>query len=358
MRCVQQWLFGAGVLLLLSQVHAQPEQMHKAHGALVHAVAVSPDGKYLASGGFDHLIKLWEILPDGTLKEVKTFSGHTGPVYALAFHPKAPLLISVSQDKTGRIWNLADGKTLAELKGHADLVDAVAISPDGQWIATGSADKGVRLWKAADGKEVKNLGAHGGTVYAVAFSPDGKYLASASADKTVKIWDVAGQKEYKVLKGHDDAVTTLTFTDDPDAVVTAALDRTLRLWSIKAVQEIKEQPKEAKKEDKDKKDDKTKKDDKEKKEAPAINPKDLGEMKRWGPTVDDPYALAWHSGSKALAVCGYSGQITIWMLTDNQPKFSKRIPNPGYCIVFLPNGKAVVTGHDNGTIAVTPWLAK
>jgi WD40 repeat protein len=332
---------------------AQPEQSHKGHGALVHALAVAPDGKYLASGGFDNLIKLWEIMPDGTLKEFKTFAGHTGPVYALAFHPKAPLLISVSQDKTGRIWNLTDGKVVAELKGHADLIDAVAVSPDGLWIATGSADKGVRLWNAADGKEVKNLGAHGGTVYALAFSPDGKWLASAAADKTVKIWDVAGQKEYKVLKGHDDAVTTLTFTDNPDAVLTASLDRSLRLWSIQAVKEIKEQPKEAQKDDKNKKGEKT-----QQEPAVKIDPKDLGEMKRWGPTPDDPYAIVWHNGSKVFAVCGYSGQISIWSPAESQPKFSRRVPNPGYCIVFLPNGKAVVSGHDNGNLVVTPWPSK
>jgi WD40 repeat protein len=81
-------------------------------------------------------------------------------------------------------------------------------------------------------------------------------------------------------------------------------------------------------------------------------------MKRWGPTADDPYTLTWHTGAKVFAVCGYSGQITIWTLSEAQPKFGKRIFNPAYCIVFLPNGKAVVTGHDNGTLVVTPWGGK
>ena len=59
----------------------------KAHTELVHAVAVSPDGKLLATGGFDNTIKIWEIAPDGSLKEKTVLKGHTGPVYAVAFHP-------------------------------------------------------------------------------------------------------------------------------------------------------------------------------------------------------------------------------------------------------------------------------
>ena len=96
--------------------------------------------------------------------------------------PTQPILISASQDKTGRVWTLADGKTKFELKGHTDIVDTIAISPDGKSIATGSADKSVRLWNPADGKEMKSLGSHGASVYSVAFSPDSKALASASAD--------------------------------------------------------------------------------------------------------------------------------------------------------------------------------
>ncbi len=316
---------------LLTQVSAQPGQPVKAHNALVHAIAISPDGKTVATGGFDNLIKLWEISPDGTLKEKKVLTGHTAGIYAVAFHPKENVLVSASQDKTARIWNLADGKMTFELKGHTGIVDTVAYSPDGKTIATGSEDKSVKLWNPTDGKERKSLGTHGASVYAVAFAPDGKTLASASADNLVKIWDVPGQKELKQLKGHEQPVTTVAFAGDANVVISASMDRTIRVWNVA----------------------------------------DGKETKKLGPTTDDPYALAWWQPSKTLAVCGYSGLITTWSFEDPgvrisswlpvlvyKPKFIKQIKSPGYCIAFTGDGKAVLTGHDNGTVVLTALTGK
>src|SRR5262245_108612 len=125
------FLFGVVAVLPTARVVAQPAPT-KAHTALVHCVAVSPDGKLLATAGFDNTAKIWEINPAGTLKEKKVLTGHTGPVYAVAFHPKDNKLIATaSQDKTGRIWDLAEGKMKVELKGHTDIVDTIAFSPDG-----------------------------------------------------------------------------------------------------------------------------------------------------------------------------------------------------------------------------------
>ena len=81
-------------------------------------------------------------------------------------------------------------------------------------------------------------------------------------------------------------------------------------------------------------------------------------MKRLGPTTDDPYAVAWSPKSKSLAVCGYSGQVTIWDLKDPKPKFTRAIKSPGYCIAFTADGKSVITGHDNGTVSITPIGSK
>jgi WD40 repeat protein len=353
--------FLSAVAAMVPTVAAQSPGPLKAHAALVHALAISPDGKTLATGGFDNLIKLWEIGSDGSLKPMKELKGHTGPVYAVAFHPREPLLVSGSQDKTAKVWNLKDGKITAEFKSHSDIVDAVAFSPDGKFIASGSADKSVRLWNPADGKELKNLGTHTGSVYAVAFSPDGKVLASASADNTVKIWDVAGQKELKVLKGHEQPVTAVTFAGDADTVVTASMDRTIRVWSIQAVKDIQPPAKDKQDPKKDgKKDEKqdAKKDSKpdEKKDGKdgKASPKDAGELIRLGPTMDDPYAIGWSDKTKLLAVCGYSGQVTSWKLDDPKPRFTKPIKNPGYCIVFTADGQGVYTGHDNGTVVYTP----
>ena len=107
------------------------------HDATVSATAYSPDGKFIASGSQDNLIKIW----DDEGNEVRTLRGHTSDVTAIDYGPKGENLVSCAEDKTARIWDVRSGKTIQVLKGHADHLTAIAFSLDGQRVAV--ASKGV-----------------------------------------------------------------------------------------------------------------------------------------------------------------------------------------------------------------------
>jgi WD40 repeat protein len=111
--------------------------------AHVYALAFSPDGGLLASGGSDEIVRLWDT---ATGYERATLRGHTAQVNSVAFAPNGKLLVSGSHDRTVRVWDVATGSEQALLCGHAGAVTCVAFSPDGQLIASGSYDKTVRLW--------------------------------------------------------------------------------------------------------------------------------------------------------------------------------------------------------------------
>jgi RNA polymerase sigma factor (sigma-70 family) len=201
----------------------------------VRAVAFSPDGTLLATGGQDGTVKFWEVEKRAERATPKPAAGPAaqtaGAVLALAFHPDGRVL-AVAAGKTVRLWDVATGKELAVCSGHALAVGSVAFSPDGKTLATASADRSVRLWDAATGKELHRFERHSDWVNAVAFSPGGKRLASVGKDRTVQLWDLERRELVCTLRGHTGEVRAAVFTPDGKYLLTGGDDRTARVWDV------------------------------------------------------------------------------------------------------------------------------
>jgi WD40 repeat protein/serine/threonine protein kinase len=179
-----RWLASAGgkrevVVWDLSGGRPQPVHSDKVGGRVV---AFSPDGQTLAVGGGNE-IRLWDV-PSWTVQ--RTLTGHQGTVSCLAFAPDGQTLASGGADWPILLWDVsastkdrqAGGQKREELRGHTNWVYAVAFTPDGKTLASGGADGKVRLWNVRTAQELATLEGHSGVVSAVAFSPDGLTLAS------------------------------------------------------------------------------------------------------------------------------------------------------------------------------------
>ncbi|WP_254568546.1 serine/threonine-protein kinase [Oscillatoria sp. HE19RPO] len=218
------------------------------HSQDVRSVAVSPDGRAIASGSFDGTIKIWN-LETGAL--IRTLTGHSDAgemVSSVAIAPNGTLLASSSNGYGGtiKIWNLATGELLYTIAGTSLGISSIAISPDSQLLASGSEEGNIYLWNLESGEAIGTFSGHLGTVFSVVFSPDGQTLASASQDGSIKLWSVASQPtesglaqtENQQLSGHVGTVFSVAFSPNGKMLASGSADNTIKLWDLSKGQEI------------------------------------------------------------------------------------------------------------------------
>ena len=207
------------------------EVSHSIHAGVVDSVTFSPDGKYVASGGFDDTIQIWEALTGKTIVHLT----HPDGVAALAFSSDGKYLVSAGNDGTARVWEVLTGHEISRMT-HDKQVTSIAISPDNRYLVSGSYDDTARVWEVSTGNEIARM-THKDVVTSVSFSPDGKNVVSGSYDNTARVWEALTGKEIARMT-HGRSVTSVAFSPDGKYVISGSWDNTARVWEASTGNEI------------------------------------------------------------------------------------------------------------------------
>jgi WD40 repeat protein len=281
------------------------------HAGRVLAVAFRPGGLFVATGGGDGTIRVWDV---GTGEQRIQLEGHTGPVRSVAYSPDGRVIASAGDDWTVGVWDADTGDQRAQLTGHTGPVGSVVYNRRGDWIASASADRTVRIWDADTGEQLRHLTPRPGALNAVAFSPDGELIACAGNDPAVWIWRIrASPDPERRLTGHVSRVNAVTFSPDGGLIASAGADRSIKIWDPQT-----------------------------------------GEMRfELSGALATVNAVAFGPGGQAIASAGDNGKVLIWDLASRKSRELADLKARVNCVAYNPAAPAVVaTASDDGTARV------
>jgi WD40 repeat protein len=203
------------------------------HVGGVWATALSADGAFAVSGGDDKTLRVWDVK---TGKELRRCEGVTGFPQCLAFAPKGHRFASGNVGAVPaslvQLWDAETGKEVRTFEGHTEAVKGIAFLPDGKTILSCAMDGTIRQWDVETGKEIRQM-KHDGAVYNVAVSPDGKRALSAGYDdKTVRLWDLTTGRELHRFTGHATRVLGVAISPDGKRGLSCDANQTLKLWQL------------------------------------------------------------------------------------------------------------------------------
>jgi WD40 repeat protein len=207
----------------------------------IAALAFSPDGRRLASCGT--VISLWDVASGQELFQFRDSEYES--YHAVAFLSDGKTLATSSgghhvssptrkwtQESVVCLWDAATGKMVRRFQGLTDMIEGLAVSSDGKTIASASRDRTLRLWNAATGEELRSLGKSDRPLTRVAFAPDGHTLAVGDWDGLVVVWDLDRGAEVRRFQLNHGGVESLAFAPDGRSLAAGSGARPIRLWDM------------------------------------------------------------------------------------------------------------------------------
>lgn len=198
------------------------------HAAYNGTVAYAADIGWLALGGDDGTVKVWDTFERQSLV---TIEAHNRQISALTFSADGTLLATAGLDGSIRVWDWQAREMVHELALGEQVAPLLAFSPDGAALAIGT-NAGVTLWRVGSDNEPARLDAgSGGAVHVLQYSPDGQFIVAGSQSAGISVWDGEGELVARLPDSAGDHIAA-AFSPDGAMLVTSALDKGAFLWNL------------------------------------------------------------------------------------------------------------------------------
>lgn len=201
----------------------------------VTALAFSPDGKLLATGGGEPSrngeVILWDVETRQVAKQI--VDAHSDSVSDLQFSRDGTLLVSGASDKFVKVFKTADGSLLRSYEGHTDHVLGVSFRADQSSLVSSGADLAIKVWNLETGEQQRTISNYGKQVTSVSFVGVTENIISSGGDKTVKLHKTSNGQNYRSFAGSTDFVYRAIVTSDESLVIAAGEDGVVRVWNGK-----------------------------------------------------------------------------------------------------------------------------
>ncbi len=250
----------------------------------IYDLAYSADGAWLATAAGDPgrfgTAKLWKTKPDGTAEFALDLGEASDAIFAIAFSPDSKKVAAAGADRTIRVWTLPDGKLDLQLEDHADWILDLNFSPDGTKLVSASRDKTTKVFDVVKKESLVTFPGHNEPVFTAVFSADGKQILSAGADRQVRAWTPEGEaKQVRNAGGFGGEVFKLALSPDGKSLLAASADKTVRF----------------------------------------LKSENLGDPKQFPGQSDWVYSVAVSKDGKKVAAGGWDGRVIVWNAEDAKP---------------------------------------